>query len=311
MTAPQQHRGKAATYIVLAIFLACMQDGIVKGVSSTLPAYETIIFRTVVALPFLIGWLVRSGTISQMINPDMGLLFLRSLILCSAYFAFVLAIASMPIATTVSIYFTMPFFVAGFSGYMLKEHVPIYRWLAIIIGFVGVIITVRPTIETIEPGVFLALYSAFGYAWGQMLGRKLSYRVPAAVIANWQNLLYFVVGIVIGIGVYSLGISGAENKSLAFLTRPWIWPTTQQFWLLIAMGLMSAGALVLFIFAYKSAEANFVAPFEYTAIIWATLNGALFFNDFPDQWNLIGTALVIAAGLYMLWNDRKRAHTTG
>jgi drug/metabolite transporter (DMT)-like permease len=308
---PQQHRGKAVAFILSAILLATMQDAIVKGMSASLPAYETIIFRTLVSFPLLLGWLIHSRSLGLMFSQHLGALFWRSFILCSAYFAFVASIAALPLATTVSIYFTMPFFVAGLSGYTLGERVPLYRWLAIIAGFIGVIIAIRPTVDSLRPAVFFALYSAFGYAWGQMLGRKLSHRVPSVVVANWQNMIYFLVGAIIGLIVLATGGIGTEDKSLAFLTRPWSWPDQNQFWLLMLMGVMSAGAAVLFIQAYSHAEASFVAPFEYSAIVWATLNGILFFKDFPDQWNLIGTSIVITAGLFMLWFDRLRNYTTG
>ncbi len=308
---PLQHRGHAVAYILAAILFATAQDAIVKGVSESLPAYEAIIFRTIVSFPLLVGWLIHSGSVHLMFREHMGALFMRSIILCSAYFAFVASIAALPLATSVSIYFTMPFFVAGFSGYTLGERVPLYRWLAIIAGFVGVIIAIRPSLDSLQPAVFFALYSAFGYAWGQMLGRKLSHRVPSVVVANWQNLIYFVVGAIIAIIVWAMGDTGMSDKSLAFLVRPWAWPDQHQIWLLILMGVMSAIASVLFIKAYSLAEASFVAPFEYSAIVWATFNGIVFFKDFPDQWNLLGTVIVISAGLFMLWRDSKRHQVTG
>ncbi len=307
----RQHRGYAVACILAAILFATAQDAIVKGVSETLPAYETIIFRTVVSLPLLLGWLIHSRSIHLMFSEHMGALFLRSIILCSAYFAFVASIAAMPLATTVSIYFTMPFFVAGFSGYTLGERVPLYRWLAIVIGFIGVVIAIRPGLDSLEPAVFFALYSAFGYALGQMLGRKLSHRVPAVVVANWQNLVYLAVGAVVAVIIWAIGATATTDKSLAFLTRPWAWPDQEQLWLLLLMGVMSAIASVLFIKAYSFAEASFVAPFEYSAIVWATLNGIMFFNDVPDQWSLLGTVIVISAGLFMLWRDSRRNQSTG
>jgi drug/metabolite transporter (DMT)-like permease len=311
MVMPEQHRGKAVACILFAIVCATMQDAIVKGTSAVIPAYETVIFRTVIAFPLLLAWLFRSSAAGLMFSGHMHALFVRSLILCSAYFAFVASIAELPLATAVSIYFTMPFFVAGLSGFTLGERTPIYRWIAIIFGFLGVLIAIRPSAKSLQPAHFFALYSAFGYAWGQMLGRKLSHRVPASVIANWQNLIYFAAGAIMGLLVYATGFTGAGGKSVVFLTRPWAWPDTPQLWLLIIMGLMSAAAAILFILAYRYAEASFVAPFEYSAIIWATAYGMVFFQDIPDRWNLLGTMIVISAGLFMLIFDRKRVQETG
>jgi drug/metabolite transporter (DMT)-like permease len=305
MAVPTQHRGKALAFILGAILLANMQDVVVKDASATLPAWEVIIFRTVVAFPFLMSWMWRQGTWEQMFGRYWVQLFARSIILCSAYFGFVLAASAMPLATAVSIYFTMPFFVAGLSGYMLGERVPSHRWLAIAVGFAGVLMSVRPTPESVQPAVLFALYSAFGYAWGQMLGRKLSHLVAPEVIANWQNLTYLASGIIIGLFVVGSGIETPRDPSLSFLLRPWVWPDARQIGLLVFMGITAAVAVVFFIHAYKNAEASFVAPFEYSAIIWATLFGIVFFGDFPDGWNVAGTCTVIAAGLFMLWMDRR------
>ncbi len=305
MIFPEQHRGKALACILGAIMFANMQDVVVKDASATLPAWEVIIFRTLVALPLLMSWLWWQGTWEQLFGPHWKALLARSAILCSAYFGFVLAAAAMPLATAVSIYFTMPFFVAGLSGFMLGERVPLSRWLAIAVGFAGVLMSVRPTPESFQPAVFFALYSAFGYAWGQMLGRKLSHLVAPEVIANWQNLTYLAAGVAIGVFVAGSGLETPRDPSLSFLLRPWVWPDMQQVGLLVFMGVTAVAAVVLFIHAYKSAEASFVAPFEYSAIIWATLFGMIFFGDFPDVWNVVGTFTVIAAGMFMLWSNRR------
>ncbi len=306
MATPVQHRGRAAACILGAISLACMQDAIVKNVSSSLPAYEVVLFRTFIALPFLLAWLVYTGAYGAFFGSHRMMLLGRSLILCAAYFAFVLSIATLPIATAVSIYFTMPFFVAALSGYALDERVPLYRWVAIVIGFAGVLMTLRPTLDTLQPAAGLALFSAFGYAVGQMMGRKLSRHVAPVIVANWQNVTYLLVGALLAIGIAAIGETVTADKSIAFLTRPWLWPTTRQFVLLVVMGLMSVGAMVLFIYAYSHGEANFVAPFEYIAIFWAIFNGIAFFGDIPDGWNVVGATTVIAAGLWMVWMDGRR-----
>jgi drug/metabolite transporter (DMT)-like permease len=314
MPAPVQHKGRAVACVLFAIALANMQDAVVKAVSDTIPAYETMIFRTVSAFPLLFGWLMYSGGLGQMIGPHLGALLMRSFLLCTAYLAFVLSIAALPLATAVSIYFTMPFFVAGLSGYALGESVPVTRWIAIAVGFFGVIITTLWGSNTeqahgfqLEPAVFFALYSAFGYAWAQMWGRKLSHRVDPAVIVNWQNAAYFLTGVALALIVWWVGDIRANDKSIAFLTRPWAWPDQWQLMLLIIMGILSAVAAAFFLLAYRYAEASFVAPFEYSAIVWATLNGIIFFNEIPTSMSLLGTTIIIAAGLWMLWTDRAKS----
>ncbi len=299
------NKTRAALLILLAIGLATTQDAIVKSMSSIYPVYETMIIRGLTSTPILAVWLWRMHGFPKLVTPLWPRILLRGLILCSAYLAFVLSIAAMPMANAVAIYFTMPFFVGGLAGPLLGERVPLYRWIAIVTGFVGVIIMVRPGIEAFEPASLLALYSAFGYAVGQMMGRHLAQKVEPLVIANWQNAIYVVVSILIGIAVLATDVTGASHKSLAFLTRPFAWPTPQHFLALFAIGILAAFTMMSFISAYKLAESNFVAPFEYSGMVWAVAFGFIFFNDFPDAWTWGGMAIVAGAGLFMLAMDRR------
>jgi drug/metabolite transporter (DMT)-like permease len=306
MTLATDNRLRAMGLIVLAVGVASTQDAIVKYMSGSYPVYETVAIRGVTSMPILAFWLWRGSGFAALATPFLGRVLLRGIVLCSAYFAFILSIAAMPIANVVSIYFTMPFFVAGLVGWLLGEHVPLYRWLAIIAGFSGVMIMVRPGAANFEPASLLALYSAFGYAIGQMMSRKISQTVQPIIIANWQNLIYLMVALLIGVVVQLGGFTGEANKSIAFLTHPMVWPTAIDAGLLGSMGVLSAVGMMLYINAYKSAEANFVAPFEYTAMIWAVTFGILIFHDFPDQWTWTGAAIVVGSGLFMLWRDNKR-----
>ena len=303
------NRARAATFALVAIGLASTQDAIVKGMSGTYPVYETMLIRGLTSLPILGVWLAHTHGLQALITPLWRRVVLRALILCSAYLAFILSIAAMPIANMIAIYFTMPFFVAGLAGPFLGERVPLYRWIAISAGFVGVIVMVRPGVQAFEPASLLALYSAFGYAAGQMMGRNLAQRVAPLVIANWQNAIYFIFAAVIGVIVQATGFAGESHKSLAFLTRPFMWPTLQDFLLLSAVGALAAFAMMSFISAYRLAESNFVAPFEYSGMAWAVMFGLLFFNDFPDLWTWGGMAIVAGAGLFMLAMDRFRFQT--
>ena len=305
------NKARAALFILTAIGLASTQDAIIKAMSGTYPVYETMLIRSLTSSPILAVWLAFTHGLQALITPLWPRILLRALILCSAYFAFILSIAAMPMANTVAIYFTMPFFVAGLDGPFFGERVPIYRWIAIIAGFAGVIVMVRPGVQAFEPASLLALYSAFGYAVGQMMGRNLAQRVAPLVIANWQNAVYVIFALAVGTIVQATGFAGENYKSLAFLTRPFVLPALQDFLVLSAVGVLAAFTMMSFISAYKLAESSFVAPFEYSGMGWAVMYGLLFFNDFPDPWTWGGMAIVTGAGLFMLAMDRRRRILTG
>lgn len=306
-----QNKSKAAGLAIFSVAVASAQDAIVKTMAGTYPAYETVIIRTITALPvLLILLMVFGGGLKALRTPLIGWIFLRGLVLCTAYFAFILSIAAMPIANAVAIYFTMPFYVAMLSGRFLGERVPLHRWLAIAAAFVGVMIMVRPFGgmggERDLFAAACALYSAMGYAAGQMMGRALSQRVDPLVITNAQNVTYMLVALLMFAVVSSTGMHLETNKSLAFLTRAFVWPTQHDFLLMAGMGVLSSVAAMSFTWAYKLGEASFVAPFEYSAMIWAVTFGLVLFNDFPDRFTWIGMAIVVLAGLYMMEQDRKR-----
>jgi drug/metabolite transporter (DMT)-like permease len=307
MIPAQEHRLKAAGLAIAAIGVASAQDAIIKSMAGLFPAYEAVLLRGLVGLPILLVWLAVTDGLPTLRTPYMGALVLRGLVLCSAYISFIMAIAAMPIANGVSIYFTMPFFVAILAGPFLGENVPLYRWLAIFAAFIGVIIMVRPGAADFEPASFLALYSALGYAVGQMMGRHYSQKVPPLVLANVQNWVYLVVAAILFV-VFQIGdLHLTGHKSLEFLTRQAVWPNLHEVGLLCLMGVFAAVGSVLFTTAYKNASSSFVAPFEYTAMIWAVFYGLVLFGDFPDVYTWLGMAIVVVAGLLMMWRDTRQS----
>ncbi len=283
-----------------------MQDAIVKGLSGGYPVHQLLFIRCLVSLPLMVAFIAYDAGFGSLLPPSLGRVVVRGLVLATAYLAFVLAIAALPIADVVSVYFTMPFFVAGLAGPLLGERVPLYRWLAIVAGFIGVLIMIRPGSGVLEPAALLALYSAFGYAVGQMMGRPLSQRVRPVVQAFWQNIVYLAVALVLAAIFREVGADQGLHKSLDFLARPWIVPAAGDWPVLIAMGVLGAVSMPMFSSAYKYADANFVAPFEYTAMIWAVTFGFIFWGDIPGWSTAAGGGVVVTAGLYMLWQDGRR-----
>ena len=297
-------RFKAILCVLAAVGVSSTQDAITKSMSGSFSVYEAVIFRCIGSLPVLIPLLQRVGGTSALATPLLNWVLLRSLILCGGYFSFVLAIAAMPIANGVAIYFTMPFFVAGLAGPFLNERVRLYRWLAIVAAFAGVLVMVRPGAQAFEPAALLSLASAAFYAVGQMMGRKLSQSVAPAVMATWQNVIYFAIALLLCLLFNTFGPFHFSHKSLLFLSRPWVWPSLADAAIMLVNGVFAGMGMVLFVTAYKLAESSFVAPFEYSSMIWAVTFGILVFGDFPDRYTLAGAAVVVIAGLLMVWRDR-------
>lgn len=297
-------RFRAILFVLAAVGVSSTQDAITKSMSGSLSVNETVIFRCIGSLPVLIPLVMRVGGWQALPSTYLRWVLLRGFILCCGYYSYVLAIAAMPMANGVAIYFTMPFFVAGLAGPFLGERVRLHRWLAIIAAFTGVMVMVRPGAQSFEPAAFLSLASAFFYATGQMMSRHISQKVQPAVLATWQNLIYFSVAVALLLVFRTVDTSGFTHKSILFLSRGWVWPSLADAAILLINGVLAGLGMIFFVTAYKLAESSFVAPFEYSSMIWALSYGVLVFGDVPDRYTLAGAAVVVAAGLLMVWRDR-------
>jgi drug/metabolite transporter (DMT)-like permease len=288
-----------------AVGIASTGDTVVKWLSGNYPVHQVLFIRCLIGIPILTLIVNRNASLASLVGPGTGLSLTRGLIMSSAYLAFILSIAAMPMADSVAIYFAMPLFVAVLAGPMLGEHVRLHRWIAIIGGFIGVMIMINPGSGIFEPAALLALYSALGYAVSQTLARKVVRNVPPAAMAFHTNAVYLAVAIGLALIFSVIDIGAVQHKSVAFLARPWQWPPLLDLTAMLLLGSSVAVAMVLFGMAYKSAESSFVAPFEYTAMFWAVVFGFLAFGDIPGLTTLWGGTIVLLAGLFMLWADRR------
>jgi drug/metabolite transporter (DMT)-like permease len=291
--------------LCLGVFVFALQDWIIKAISDLYPVHQAIIIRCIVALPILLVLVRMSGSFRNILSPQARWLALRGLILVVSYTSYYLAFPAMPLAQVIALWFTTPLFVVALAGPILGERVGPERWIATIIGFVGVLVMVKPFSAAFDIAALLPVLSAVTYGTAQLMARRMGVTESAAVMSFHQNLMYFLVAGLVALWLGDGRFAGGGNGSLDFLLRPWVMPTTEHLLMLAACGPIAAAGMVLLTQAYRMAEANFVTSFEYTAIIWASLGGWYFWNEIPDLYTFIGAALIIAAGLYVLYGARK------
>jgi drug/metabolite transporter (DMT)-like permease len=189
---------------------------------------------------------------------------------------------------------------------MLGEAIGWRRITAVAVGFVGVLIMLRPGAGLFEPAALLSLFSALAYALAMLLARKMGTETTASVMASYQNGVYLVGALAIA-GFFQLtGIHHAGHKSVDFLIRAWVWPTLTDFLLIGSCGVIAAIAMTLLTQAYRIAKASVVTSFEYTGMLWAPLWGFLFFGEIPHLTTIAGAVLIIAAGLFALSSPAAR-----
>jgi drug/metabolite transporter (DMT)-like permease len=297
---------KAIASLSAGVLVFSLQDVIIKTVAGSYPVHEVVAIRCIVALPLLLAMLHWQGGIRAVLSPRKGWLALRGAILIVAYTTYYLALPVLPLASVVALYFTAPLFVTAMAGPFLGERIGLHRWAAALIGFGGVIVMMRPTGGLFDLAALLPVVAAMTYGAAQLMARRLGATDSAPVMAFYQNLM-FLIGALAMAALFSDAAPAADGRgSLAFLTRPWSWPGARDLLLMAACGPIAAAGMVLLTQAYRLAEANLVASFEYTGLIWASLWGFSLWGEIPNASTLAGAALIVGAGLYVLYGGRSR-----
>jgi drug/metabolite transporter (DMT)-like permease len=213
---------------------------------------------------------------------------LRGFFLVISTMMFFGALHYQGVAETLAIYFVQPLFITALAPIVLKEKVGINRWLAVAVGFIGVLIIVRPGYLQMSPGVFLSLGAGLGSAITLLLTRKLAASGSALANTVYTNIFGSVV-------------------ASAVLIFYWQTPSFNIFLIMILLAAIGTAANYLTILAMQYAEASLLAPLGYTEMINAVFAGWLFFGDFPDHWTFVGVAILIACAIYISYRERVKS----
>ncbi len=269
-----------------AYFCFAVLDASAKWLVRSLPVLEVVWLRFAAHVLFMMVPMARAGgiTLSGVRRP--GLQVLRALMLSSMTAMNFWALQYLQLAETGSVQFAVPILVALFGAWLLQERLDRGRWAAVITGFAGVLVIMRPGTQGFHPAIMLAACNAVMYALFNLLTRRLAATDPPAV----TNVLS-AFGAVVLIAPFALSV--------------WVTPTTVQQWALIALtGLAGGTGHLCLAHAHRYAPASTLAPFLYQQILYMTLLGFIVFGDVPGTAVLVGAAIVVASGLYLLWRER-------
>jgi drug/metabolite transporter (DMT)-like permease len=298
---------KGVLCLTAGIAIFSLQDLIIKHLSGEYPLHQAMVIRSLMALPLLLLLVAYDGGIGKLASHRPWILTVRGCLNVLAYTCYYLGLAALPIANSVALYFTAPLFITVLSVLVLKEDVGPRRWGAVIIGFIGVLVIVRPGTEFFDWAMLLPLFAGLAYSVSQVIARKIGDTEGAATMSFYSNGAFLLTAGALA-GLFGSGaFAGAHHESLAFLLRGWVWPDPLDLGLMMACGIVAAAGLTLLAQAYRVAAAHTVAPFEYTALVWGTLYGWLVWRDFPLPTTWLGIAIVVGAGLYVLYRERLRA----
>lgn len=280
--------------ISVAIFVA--MSAFIKG-AGQIPAGQIVFFRSFFAILPVIVYLAYQGELRSAVHTKrpMGHI-LRGVIGVTSMGATFFALTRLPLPEAITINYAQPLFVVIFSALFLGEIVRIYRWSAVTIGLFGVLIVSWPKLSLLSGGagigdeellgVIAAFFGAALSAVAMLQVRSLVHTEKSAVIVIWFSLTASVVGL---------------------LTIPFGWQPIDawQAFFLVSAGICGGVAQIFMTQAYRHAEASTVAPFEYTSMLLAIVVGYLAFGDQPTIHIVVGGAIVIGAGIFIVWRERQ------
>lgn len=286
-------RWRAAVFMLAAVGLFALMDAGLKLLTAHYPSFQVAALRGASSLPFVLVWVLWTlgprQALPRLLRVRWPLHLLRGVLAVLMMGSFVFALRTLPLSTAYTIFFVAPLLITALSVPILGERVGPRRWTAIGIGFVGVLVVLRPTGEGLASLAGLAvLLSALGYAVSAITVRVLARTDSNQAIVIWM-LLFMALG------------SGA-------LAAPdWVPLRAADTWLILGVGLGGALAQYAITEAFRSGEASLIAPLEYTALLWGVALDLALWDVLPDSMTWVGAGIIVFSGLYLLRRERVHA----
>lgn len=293
--------------LLLGLAVFSLQDLIIKSLSGRFPLYQIMLVRGLVGLPILALMVKAEGGLRLLVTPGLPAMILRGVVMFVAYASFYLALAALPLPTSVALYFSGPLFITVLSVLVLGERVGLLGWGAVTVGFAGVVLVLRPGSGLFDWASLLPVLSGLAYGISMVAARRLGAQETAGAMAFWGNAVFLGIAAAMALAFAGGAPGQGLHPSLAFLIRGWEPAGAADLGLMALTGVIAAVGLWLLTSAYRLAEASTVAPFEYTAMVWGVVWGWTIWGEWPDALAWIGIAAIIGAGLAMALSRSLRA----
>jgi drug/metabolite transporter (DMT)-like permease len=305
VTARPDDPARGIGFVVVAMLLFAVQDATIKWLSAEQSVFQLVWIRSLIAAALLPGFAALNGGLGTLRPRRLDVHLVRGLLAFLAYVSYYLALAAMPMAEAIALFFAAPLMITALSAPLLGEPVGWRRWSATAVGFLGVLVMMRPGTAAFEPAGLLALAAAGFYAGMQLLARRHAAAETGVSMALSATLVYIAVSGAIGLAFHDgLPLAGTGD---GFLTRAWHWPEPVALALIAGTGITFTAGFYAIAQAYRSSPPAVVAPFEYLAVPLGAAAGYLIWRTVPEPTTLAGASIVIASGLYVLYRERVRS----
>jgi drug/metabolite transporter (DMT)-like permease len=286
----RQNRPIAGIAVMLAgVVLGTCMDAALKFAVVTNGALQTAVLRSAFLLVLAVPLIVRAGGLAALrTRRKWGHALRMATALCSTL-CFLAALARLPLATAIAVGMSAPLFMTVFSVPLLREHVGIHRWGAVVVGFAGVLVVTRPGVGgSFDLGTVFALGAAVFFALSMVTVRWLS-----STETDISMMFYVNVGSI---------LIGAVGLPLV-----WVPPTGFELAMIALGAALMLSSQMLTIRAFRLAPVGVLSPFYYTEVVWAALLGWTFWHETVEPHIWLGSAIIVASGLYTLWREQRAA----
>lgn len=288
---PAQGNLRSITSMLVAVMFFALMDAVLKTLSPHYPPLQIACLRGLTAMPLVLAYVHWRGAWHRLRGLRWSLHLLRGALGVFMLSMFTFGVKQLPLSATYTIFFIAPLLITMLSVPVLKERVPRAHWWAIAIGFVGVLIALRPSGHDLQTG----LATLGGLA---LIGAALCYAVTAVtgrLLSRTDSLESLVLTMMVFIAVGS-GILAAPG---------WVPVSASHVWLLVALGVTGFAGQLAINDAFRHGQASAVAPFEYTALAWAVGLDWLVWQTLPGIHTWIGAVIIIGSGLYIVRHEQR------
>ena len=284
----QNNASLGISLIISAMFVFATQDAITKTLAASYSVPQILMIRFTVYLLFALAYSSRKKPLRHCLKSNAPFLQIcRSLLIIAEIGFFIMSIRYLTLAEIHALVATFPLMVTAIAAVFLREPVGVRRWTAVCIGFIGVLVILRPGTEALKPAALLGLFTAFLFA---------AYNVMTRCVARYDDSETSTVYMAV-IGFVIMAVAG-----------PFYWtsPDATGWGLLLALSVTATAGHFLLIKALEAAPAATLQPFNYTLLVFAVFYGWAVFDNLPDFWTLAGAAIVVSSGLYVIYRERVR-----
>jgi len=262
-----------------------LNDGLIKLLAGTYPTGELLFIRGIFVWPWILLFVMRRGGLAILRIHNIKGQALRGCCVIAGAFLFITGLRHLALADAIAIAFTGPLFITAMAPLVLGENVGWRRWLAVLVGFAGVLFMLRPGSEALQWAIVFPLGAAICGGLRDLVTRRIAGTETTVAVLAVTTTAVLLAGLATAPFVDWVQLRPADIATFA------------------TSGALIAVAHSLMIEAFRRGEATLVAPFKYSSLLWATLIGYLMFGELPDTWTLVGAVVIVLAGLYVLHRE--------